>query len=79
MLPILFEIGPLTIHTVSLFHTGGILIGIWWLYKQAQKYRVDTQKILDLSLVIVLWAIIGARLFCLTAACSGTFKIRLRC
>jgi len=33
MLPILFEIGPITIHTVSLFHTGGILIGIWWIHK----------------------------------------------
>ncbi|MEO9886035.1 MAG: prolipoprotein diacylglyceryl transferase [Balneola sp.] len=63
MLPILFEIGPLTIQTVSLFHTGGILIGIWWLYKQAKNHSVDPQKILDLSLVVVLWAIIGARLF----------------
>jgi len=63
MHPILFDIGPLTVHTVSLFHTGGILIGIWWLYKRAQKHNVDPQKILDLSVIIVLWAIIGARLF----------------
>lgn len=63
MHPILFEIGPLTIHTVSIFHTGGILIGIWWLYKQARKTRIDPQKIMDMSVVIVLWAVIGARLF----------------
>lgn len=63
MQPILFELGPIIIHTVSLFHTGGILIGIWWLYRQARKHRVNPQKISDLSLVIVVWAIIGARLF----------------
>jgi phosphatidylglycerol:prolipoprotein diacylglycerol transferase len=63
MQPILFELGPITIHTVSLFHTGGILIGIWWLYRQAIKNRLDPQKIMDLSLVVVLWAVIGARLF----------------
>ena len=63
MLPILFELGPLTIHTVSIFHTGGILIGVYWLYKQALKNKLDGQKIADLSVTIVIWAVIGARLF----------------
>lgn len=63
MLPILFKLGPLTIHTVSLFHTGGILLGIWWMYREARKVGEDSQKIMDMALVVVIWSIVGSRLF----------------
>jgi len=63
MLPILLKIGPITIYTVSLLHTAGILTGIWWMYKEAQKAGAHTQELLDLSAIIVVWSIIGSRVF----------------
>lgn len=63
MLPILFKIGPVTIYTVSLLHTAGIVIGIWWLVREARKNFMDPQRMMDLALVIVVWSAVGARLF----------------
>lgn len=63
MYPILFKIGPLTIQTVSIFHTLGFYIGIYWVVKNAKKYKFDKDKILELALVITVFSIIGARVF----------------
>jgi len=63
MYPILFKIGPLTIHTYGFFVATGFLIGIYLATQQATKEGIQSQKIVDLGFYILLASIVGARLF----------------
>ena len=63
MYPILFKIGPLTIHTYGLFVATGFLIGIYLATRQATKEGIPSQKIVDLGFYILLASIVGSRLF----------------
>jgi phosphatidylglycerol:prolipoprotein diacylglycerol transferase len=57
----LFQIGPLEIHSYGLLLAISFLVGIYLSIYRAKKQGVDPNKIIDLSVVIVLSAIIGAR------------------
>lgn len=63
MYPILFKIGPLTIHTYGFFVATGFLIGIYLATQQATKEGIQSQKIVDLGFYILLASIVGSRLF----------------
>jgi phosphatidylglycerol:prolipoprotein diacylglycerol transferase len=63
MHPILFEIGPLTIHTYGFFVAMGFLVGLSFAVRQAKKEGISSQKIIDLGFYILLASIIGSRLF----------------
>jgi phosphatidylglycerol---prolipoprotein diacylglyceryl transferase len=63
MYPVLFKLGPLTIHTYGLFVVMGVLSSIFMARSEAKRYGMDTDKILDLCFYIVVAAIIGSRLF----------------
>jgi len=65
MYPILFKIGSFPIQTVGLLHALAFAIAVAWVYRQAKitgKIE-DSQQVLDLSMVIIVWSVIGARLF----------------
>jgi phosphatidylglycerol:prolipoprotein diacylglycerol transferase len=62
MYPILFKIGPVTIHTYGLFLAIAFLTGIGLATRQAKIEGVDPQKIFDLCFYLVLAAILGSRL-----------------
>lgn len=57
----LFQIGPLEIHSYGLMLAISFLIGIYLSMYRAKKQGIDQNKIIDLSVVIVLSAIFGAR------------------
>lgn len=63
MLPQLFKLGPLTIQTVGVLHTLGIVTAIWWAWRKAPLFEIEKDDILNLSGTLVLWAVIGARAF----------------
>lgn len=63
MHPILFKIGPLTIHTYGVLVAAGFLLGIALAVGQARKEGIPSDKILDLGFYVLLAAIIGSRLF----------------
>ncbi len=63
MHPVLFKLGPLTIHTYGFFIAVGFLIGLGLAIRQAKKEGVPSNSILDLGFYILLAAIIGSRLF----------------
>lgn len=62
MHPILFRLGPLTIHTYGFLIAIGFLLGLWVALIQAKKEGIPSDKMVDLAFYILLAAIIGSRL-----------------
>lgn len=62
MFPILFEFGPVTLHTYGLFVAAGFLLGIAWSMREAREYGLNPQVLSDVGFYIILGAILGARL-----------------
>jgi phosphatidylglycerol:prolipoprotein diacylglycerol transferase len=62
MHPILIHIGKFAIRSYGFMLALSFLIGIWLAGRRAKKAGVDPQKILDLSVIIILAAVVGSRL-----------------
>ncbi|MBF0170056.1 MAG: prolipoprotein diacylglyceryl transferase [Nitrospinae bacterium] len=62
MHPILFELGPVTLHTYGLMVAAGFLFGITLAARLGQGDGLDPQKVFDTCFWIVVAAIIGSRL-----------------
>jgi phosphatidylglycerol:prolipoprotein diacylglycerol transferase len=63
MYPILFKIGPIPVHAFGVLHALAFAIGVWWAYREAKRAQIDAQRVLDLTVVIFIWSLVGARLF----------------
>jgi len=62
MLPVLFRIGRLEIHTYGLLLALSFIIGIYWSMTRAKKRGIKREDVMDLSFIIILSAIVGSRL-----------------
>jgi len=62
MHPILIHLGRLQIRSYGFMLAVSFLLGIYLAGKRAKRAGVDPQKILDLSVIIILAAVVGARL-----------------
>jgi phosphatidylglycerol:prolipoprotein diacylglycerol transferase len=62
MHPILFKLGPISVHTYGFFLAMGMLAGIYMARSEARRYNLDPDKIMDLCFYIVIAAIVGSRL-----------------
>ncbi len=60
---ILFAYGPLQIHWYGLFMVLGILSALVVSLKLAKYYRIDSEKLFDLSFWLIIFGLIGARLY----------------
>ena len=65
MHPILFKIGPLTIHSYGFLMALGVACGIWFLYRQARGQGLDAARLIDAAFYIMIAALIGAKLILL--------------
>jgi len=63
MFPDLISIGPFTIHTYGFFVALGFAVGIWTAVKVGKSQGVSSQQVMDMAFVMIVWAIIGSRLF----------------
>ncbi len=63
MHPVLFQIGPVAVRTYGFLLALAFVLGIWFSAKRAQKHRISLDWIADLSLVILITAIVGSRFF----------------
>ena len=63
MHPVLFKIGPLSIHTYGFFIALGFIAGIFIAAKEAERLSFNKEIIMDLAFYILLSAIAGARIF----------------
>lgn len=62
MHPILFDLGRIQVRSYGFMLAVSFLLGIWLAGRRAKKFGVDPQKILDLSVIIILGAVVGSRL-----------------
>ncbi len=63
MFPDLISIGPFTIHTYGFFVALGFAVGILTAVKVGKTQGVPSQQVMDMAFVMIVWAIIGSRLF----------------
>jgi len=63
MFPDLISIGPFTIHTYGFFVAVGFAVGIWTAVKVGKSQGIPSQQVMDMAFVMVVWAIIGSRVF----------------
>ncbi|MBI4666351.1 MAG: prolipoprotein diacylglyceryl transferase [Nitrospinae bacterium] len=62
MHPVLFEFGPITIHTYGLLVASGFMLGIAWTARLGNKEGFDPQVVYDTAFWLVLSAILSSRL-----------------
>ncbi len=63
MHPTLFHIGPLAVRTYGFLLALAFVLGIWFAGKRARKRGMNMDWIPDLSLIILVTAIVGSRFF----------------
>ena len=62
MFPVLFSIGPLTIHTYGFLVALGALVGLLVSIRGSDASGVSRQQVMDMIFMIILCAIVGSRL-----------------
>ncbi|MBD3168660.1 MAG: prolipoprotein diacylglyceryl transferase [candidate division Zixibacteria bacterium] len=63
MHPEIFSIGPISVKAYGLMLAISFFVGVFLVIKRAQKFGIPPVKIIDLSLVILISAIVGSRFF----------------
>ncbi|MCP4347952.1 MAG: prolipoprotein diacylglyceryl transferase [Desulfobacterales bacterium] len=63
MYPVLLKIGKLPIYTYGLFIATGFMVGMYVARKEAERLGQDPYKIMDICFYILLFGIIGSRVF----------------
>src|SRR6056297_2994094 len=60
---ILLSLGPITIYWYGFFMMSAILAGLLFIIYLAKRYKIETNIIIDLAFWMILFGIIGARLY----------------
>ncbi len=63
MHPVLFRVGPVTLHTYGLLVATGVLLGLWLARRRAKPARIDPERVWNLGIYMVLGALVGAKLW----------------
>lgn len=61
MYPKILSIGPFTLHTYGLLLAIAFLVALWVVSRQARRAGLDSAKITDLSIYVLLAGLVGAR------------------
>ncbi len=65
MYPLLFELGPLNIYSYGVLLGGAYFLALWYALQRARRAGLDGQRIVDLGIVGIISAVIGAKLMLL--------------
>jgi phosphatidylglycerol:prolipoprotein diacylglycerol transferase len=60
--PYAFKIGPIGVHWYGIFMVIAMVLGTWYLIREAQKYGYDPDYLANVALWAVLGGVVGARL-----------------
>ena len=59
--PIMIQLGPLAVRWYGFLIALGVLLGISWATREARRRGLDEEKLLDMTVWLVLAGIVGAR------------------
>jgi phosphatidylglycerol---prolipoprotein diacylglyceryl transferase len=62
MRPILFDIGPFPVRAYGVMLIVGFLLGLWRATKVAKRYKIAQEDVMDVSVLVLLAGIVGARI-----------------
>ena len=62
MYPLLFELGPLNIYSYGVILGGSYFLALWYALQRARRAGLDGQRIVDLGIVGIISAVVGAKL-----------------
>ena len=62
MFPVVFRLGPVTVHTYGLMMALGVGLGLWFLYVQSKKQGLDAVRVADAGFYTILVSLLGAKL-----------------
>ena len=65
MYPKLFELGPFTVYTYGVLLAVSYLLGLKMAMSRAKKRKLDSNRVLDLGIYIIIAALVGAKLLLL--------------
>lgn len=63
MHPVIGQIGPLTIYSYGLMLAVAFLLSVFLIKREAQRQGLNAAKIVDLALYLIIFGIVGARVF----------------
>ena len=63
MFPILFKLGPITVYSYGFFMTLAYLVATFVVWREGKRQGYQPEKLLDYSLITLVAALIGARLY----------------
>jgi phosphatidylglycerol:prolipoprotein diacylglycerol transferase len=62
MFPVVFRLGPITVHTYGLMMAVGVGLGLWFVYVQSRKQGLDATRVVDAGFYTILISLAGAKL-----------------
>jgi len=74
MHPILFKLGPVTVHSYGFFMAIGVAMSLWFLARQGKRQGLDAAKLLDAAFFIIIVSLLGAKLVLLLGDFSYYLK-----
>jgi len=65
MLPVLFELGPITVYSYGVLLAASYLLALYYAVRRARRFGLDANRVLDLGIYIIISALVGAKLLLL--------------
>ena len=65
MLPVLFELGPITVYSYGVLLASAYLLALYYSVRRARRFGLDANRVLDLGIYIIISALVGAKLLLL--------------
>jgi phosphatidylglycerol:prolipoprotein diacylglycerol transferase len=63
--PELFNVGPVTVYRTESCWRVSYLLGLWLAMRRAKQWGLDSARVLDLGIYIIIAALVGAKLLLL--------------
>ena len=65
MLPVLFELGPITVYSYGVLLAASYLLALYYAVRRARQAGLDASRVLDFGIYIIISALVGAKLLLL--------------
>lgn len=63
MYPILFHLGPITVHSYGVLVATAILLGLWLGKRQAARMGLDSEQVWNIGIYMILFGLVGSKLW----------------